>query len=105
MGERLHRELNARLRDELLDGAIVDRLCETPVVIESWWRPDNQVRSHASLGYRAPVPAVVIPTPSMYMAESPRSASPAIPAVAPRPAMPEHLPRTTQRGPTNCVAA
>ena len=52
---------NARLRDELLDGEIFYSLREAQVVIESWRRHYNQVRPHASLGYRAPAPEVVVP--------------------------------------------
>src|SRR3712207_3053956 len=52
---------NARLRDELLDGEIFHSLREAQVVIESWRRHYNQMRPHASLGYRAPAPEVVMP--------------------------------------------
>src|ERR671912_1800696 len=52
---------NARLRDELLDGEIFYSLREAEVVIESWRRHYNQVRPHASLGYRAPAPEVFVP--------------------------------------------
>ena len=51
---------NARLRDELLDGEMFYSLREAQVVIESWRRHDNTVRPHASLGYRAPAPEVVV---------------------------------------------
>ena len=52
---------NARLRDELLDGEIFYTLREAQIVIESWRRHYNEVRPHASLGYRAPAPEVFIP--------------------------------------------
>ena len=52
---------NARLRDELLNGEMFYTLREAQVVIESWRRHDNRVRPHASLGYRAPSPEVVVP--------------------------------------------
>ena len=52
---------NARLRDELLDGEIFYTLREAQIVIESWRRLYNEVRPHASLGYRAPAPEVFIP--------------------------------------------
>jgi putative transposase len=80
---------NARLRDELLDGEIFYSLRGRAaqridqVVIESWRRHYNQVRPHASLGYRAPAPEVIVPA----FAASPRPASPATPAVAARPVM------------------
>jgi len=79
---------NARLRDELLDGEIFYSLREAQVVIESWRHHYNQVRPHASLGYRVPAPEVVVPAPATRMAGSPRPASLAIPAVAPRPGLP-----------------
>jgi putative transposase len=78
---------NARLRDELLDGEIFYSLREAQVVIESWRRHYNAVRPHASLGYRAPAPEVFVPALATRMAGPPRPASPAIPAVAPRPVM------------------
>ena len=52
---------NARLRDELLNGEMFYTLREAQVVIESWRRHYNRVRPHASLGYRAPSPEVVVP--------------------------------------------
>ena len=52
---------NARLRDELLNGEIFYSLREAKIVVESWRRHYNAIRPHASLGYRAPAPEVVIP--------------------------------------------
>jgi transposase InsO family protein len=78
---------NARLRDELLEGEIFYSLREAQVVIEGWRRHYNAVRPHASLGYRAPAPEVVVPALAMRTAAPCRPASPAIPAVAPRPVM------------------
>ena len=78
---------NARLRDELLDGEIFYGLREAQVVIEGWRRHYNAVRPHASLGYRAPAPEVVVPALTMRMTSPPRPASPATPAVVPRPVM------------------
>ena len=74
---------NARLRDELLDGEIFYSLREAQVVIESWRRHHNQVRPHASLGYRAPAPEVILPA----FAARPRPVSPVTPVVASRPVM------------------
>jgi putative transposase len=76
---------NARLRDELLDGETFYSLREAAVVIESWRRHYNAVRPHASLGYRPPAPEVFVPALAARIAGPPRPASPAIPAVAPRP--------------------
>jgi hypothetical protein len=60
MGERLRRELNARLRDELLNGEIFYSLREAQIVIESWRRHYNAVRPHASLAYKPPAPEVFV---------------------------------------------
>src|SRR5215217_4430906 len=89
----------ARLRDELLDGEIFYSLREAQVVIESRRRHDNQVRPHASLGYRAPAPEVIVPA----FAAPPRPASPATPAVAARPIVHQPSPRTTRWGPANAI--
>src|SRR3712207_1173561 len=74
---------NARLRDELLDGEIFYSLREAQVVIESWRRHYNHVRPHASLGYRAPAPEVIVPA----FAARPRPTLPVAPVVASRPVM------------------
>jgi putative transposase len=73
---------NARLRDELLDGEIFYSLREAQVVIESWRRHYNHVRPHASLGYRAPAPEVIVPAFASF-----RLASPPAQAMASRPLM------------------
>jgi putative transposase len=78
---------NARLRDELLDGEIFYSLREAQVVIESWRRHYNQVRPHASLGYRAPAPEVVVPVLAARIPAPPRPASATTPVMAPRPVM------------------
>src|SRR5215207_4495923 len=78
---------NARLRDELLDGEIFYSLREAQVVIESWRRHYNQVRPHASLGYRAPAPEIVLPALATRMTVPPQPAAPTIPVMAPRPVM------------------
>jgi len=78
---------NARLRDELLDGEIFYSLREAQVVIESWRRHYNQVRPHASLGYRAPAPEVLVPMLATRIPAPPRPAAPTTPVMAPRPVM------------------
>ena len=78
---------NARLRDELLDGEIFYSLREAQVVIESWRRHYNQVRPHASLGYRAPAPEMVLPALATRMTVPPQPAAPTTPVMAPRPVM------------------
>jgi len=78
---------NARLRDELLDGEIFYSLREAEVVTESWRRHYNQVRPHASLGYRAPAPEVIVPALAIVTAAAGRPALPPTPGVALRPVM------------------
>jgi putative transposase len=56
-------------------------------VIESWRRHYNQVRPHASLGYRAPAPEVIVLALAMATAAAGRPALPPTPGVAPRPVM------------------
>ena len=73
---------NARFRDELLNGEIFYTLAEAKVVIESWRRHYNTKRPHSSLGYRPPAPEVL-----QWPASPSGSATPATPAVAPRPVM------------------
>ena len=76
-----------RLRDELLDGEIFHGLREAQVVIEGWRRHYNAVRPHASLGYRAPAPEVVVPALAARTTGPSKSTSPTTPVIAPRPVM------------------
>jgi putative transposase len=73
---------NSKLRDELLNGEIFYTLKEAGIVIEEWRCHYNRIRPHSSLGYRPPAPEVVL-----WPAAQPGPASPATPAVAPRPVM------------------
>ena len=73
--------------DELLDGEIFYSLREAQILIESWRRHYNQVRPHASLGYRAPAPEVVVPALAARMTGPSRSTSLTTPVMAPRPVM------------------
>ncbi|MGR3269842.1 IS3 family transposase [Thalassococcus profundi] len=73
---------NAKLRDELLNGEIFYSLAEAKIVIEGWRQHYNTKRPHSSLGYRPPAPEVV-----QWPAPPSGAASPATPAVAPRPIM------------------
>ena len=73
---------NSKLRDELLNGEIFYSLAEAKIIIESWRRHYNTKRPHSSLGYRPPAPEVV-----QWPAAPSGAASPATPAVAPRPVM------------------
>ena len=94
---------NARLRDELLDGEIFYSLREAEVVIESWRRHYNGVRPHTSLGFRPPAPEVVLPTFAAWPAALRRPASPTLQAVAPKPTLNQHSPRTTRWGPVTTI--
>jgi len=73
---------NSKLRDELLDGEIFYSLKEAQIVIEGWRQHYNTARPHSSLGYKPPAPEAVL-----WPAAQPGPASPATPAVAPRPVM------------------
>jgi putative transposase len=79
--------LNARLRDELLDGEIFHGPREAQVVVEGWRRHYNAVRPHASPGYRAPAPEVCVPALATRTATPSPPASPTTPLMAPRPVM------------------
>ena len=50
------KSFNAPLRDELPNREIFYTLKEAQVLIESWRRHYNAVRTHSSLRYRPPVP-------------------------------------------------
>ncbi len=52
---------NGKLRDELLNGEILDTLLEAKTVIESWRNEYNRIRPHSSLGYRPPAPEAIMP--------------------------------------------
>jgi putative transposase len=49
---------NGRLRDELLNLEVFDTVLEAKVLCEQWRRHYNAVRSHSSLGYEPPAPAI-----------------------------------------------
>ena len=73
---------NSKLRDELLNGEIFYTLKEARIVIERWRRHYNTIRPHSSLGYRPPAPEAL-----QWPASQPGPASPATPAIAPRPTL------------------
>ena len=73
---------NSKLRDELLNGEIFYTLKEAKIVIEGWRHHYNTVRPHSSLGYKPPAPEVL-----QWPAAQSGPASPATPAIAPRPTM------------------
>jgi putative transposase len=76
--------INARLRDELLNGEIFYTVREAQIVIESWRCHYNRVRPHASIGYRPPAPEVFVPALAAWPATPPRPAPPAmLPLVPP----------------------
>ena len=47
---------NGKMRDELLNGEVLDTLGEAKVLVEAWRRVYNRIRPHSSLGYRPPAP-------------------------------------------------
>jgi len=53
--------LNARFRDELLNGEIFYTLKEAQIVIEQWRIHYNTKRPHSALGYRPPAPETIVP--------------------------------------------
>ena len=96
--------LNGRLRDELLNGEIFYTLREAQIVIESWRRHYNTIRSHASLGYRAPAPEVIVPTFTASPAAQTQPAPPATLPLESRPTMNLHSNRATKWGPVTSSA-
>lgn len=52
--------LNAKLRDELLNGEVFYTLREASVVIEHRWTHYNSIRPYLSLRYHPPAPEAVI---------------------------------------------
>jgi putative transposase len=45
-----------KMRDELLNGEVLDTLDEAKVLVEAWRKVYNRIRPHSSLGYRPPAP-------------------------------------------------
>jgi transposase InsO family protein len=45
-----------RMRDELLNGEVLDTLDEAKALAEAWRKIYNRFRPHSSLGYRPPAP-------------------------------------------------
>jgi len=71
----------------MLDGEIFYTLKEAKIVIESWRRHYNAVRPHASLGYRAPAPEVIVPALAAWPAPQTQPAPPATLPLEPKPTM------------------
>jgi transposase InsO family protein len=51
---------NGKMRDELLNGELLDTLDEAKVLVEAWRRVYNRIRPHSSLGYRPPAPEALL---------------------------------------------
>jgi putative transposase len=49
-----------KMRDELLNGEVLDTLDEAKALVEAWRRSYNRVRPHSSLGYRPPAPEAIM---------------------------------------------
>jgi transposase InsO family protein len=52
--------VNARFRDELLNGEIFYSLREAQILIEEWRKHYNTKRPHSALGYRPPAPEAIV---------------------------------------------
>ena len=50
---------NGSMRDELLNGEILDTLLEAQVIVGQWVKDYNTFRPHSVLGYQAPAPKAV----------------------------------------------
>jgi putative transposase len=53
--------VNARVRDELLNGEVFITQHEAQILIERWRRHYNTVRLHSGLGCRPPAPKSIVP--------------------------------------------
>ena len=53
--------LNARFRDELLNGKIFYSLKEAQIIIEQWRQHYNTKRPHSALRYIPPAPKTIVP--------------------------------------------
>jgi len=51
-----HVYFSRKLRDELLNGEILDTLMEAKVLVEGWRKEYNRFRPHSSLGYKPSAP-------------------------------------------------
>jgi transposase InsO family protein len=49
-----------KLRDELLNGEVLDTLIEAKILVEGWRKAYNRFRPHSSLGYRPPAPEAYV---------------------------------------------
>jgi putative transposase len=47
---------NGKMRDELLNGELLDTLEEAKVLVAAWRKTYNRIRPHSSLGYKPPAP-------------------------------------------------
>jgi transposase InsO family protein len=61
MGEWVHRKLNARLRDELLNGDIYYTLKGAQILIEQWRKHYNTQCPHSDLRYRPSASETISP--------------------------------------------
>ncbi len=59
---------NGKLRNELLDVELFDKLKEAQVLTGMWKRLYNTLRPHSALGYRPPAPEAVLPPPLQRIA-------------------------------------
>ena len=45
-----------KMRDELLNGEVLDTLDKAKVLVKAWRNAYNRIRPHSSLGHRPPAP-------------------------------------------------
>ena len=59
-----------KLRDELLNGEVLDTLTEAKILVEGWRKAYNRFRPHSSLSHRPPAPeAHVVDTFTLGLAQ------------------------------------
>lgn len=51
---------NGKMRDELLNGELLDTPDEAKVLVEAWRKAYNRIRPHSSLGYKPPAPEALL---------------------------------------------
>jgi hypothetical protein len=54
------RSFIGKLRDELLNGELLDTVMEAKVLVEGWRKDYNRFRPHSSLGYKPPAPEAYV---------------------------------------------
>ena len=58
---------NGKLRDELLNAEVFDKVIEARVITERWRKEYNNKRPHSSLKYRPPAPEAILPIQAIQL--------------------------------------